>query len=184
MAAMVLERCRLQEVRQPRSAHIFFRTETALSDRRELEMEMASALEHGGFELHYQPQCDQRGRVAAFEALLRFNHPTLGVVPPSRLIPIAEESQMIIPLGTWVLREACWQNRQWQLEGHTPVRVAVNISSMQFAREDFADRVAEVLDETGLSPKFLELEQSESVVDKDFAESRWQLQRLKRSASI
>jgi diguanylate cyclase (GGDEF)-like protein len=85
----------------------------ALSDRRELEVEMASALEHGGFELHYQPQCDRRGRVAAFEALLRFNHPTLGVVPPSRLIPIAEESQMIIPLGTWGLPEACRQNRQW-----------------------------------------------------------------------
>ncbi|MBB5343803.1 putative bifunctional diguanylate cyclase/phosphodiesterase [Tunturibacter empetritectus] len=152
----------------------------ALSDRRELEGEMASALEHRGFELHYQPQCDREGRVAAFEALLRFTHPTLGVVPPSRLIPIAEESQMIIPLGTWVLREACRQNRQWQLEGHPPVRVAVNISSMQFAREDFADRVAEVLEETGLSPVFLELELTESVVVKDFAESTRQLQRLKR----
>lgn len=152
----------------------------ALSARRELEGEMASALEHGGFELHYQPQCDREGRVAGFEALLRFTHPTLGVVPPSRLIPIAEESQMIIPLGTWVLREACRQNRQWQLEGHPPVRVAVNISSMQFAREDFADRVAEVLEETGLSPVFLELELTESVVVKDFAESTQQLQRLKR----
>jgi diguanylate cyclase (GGDEF)-like protein len=152
----------------------------ALIDRRELEVEMASALEHGGFELHYQPQCDQSGRVAAFEALLRFTHPTLGVVPPSRLIPIAEESQMIVSLGTWVLREACRQNRQWQLEGYPPVRVAVNISSMQFAREDFADRVAEVLDETGLAPEFLELELTESVVVKDFAESTRQLQRLKR----
>lgn len=152
----------------------------ALIDRRELEQVMASALEHGGFELHYQPQCDQSGRVAAFEALLRFTHPTLGVVPPSRLVPIAEESQMIISLGTWVLREACRQNRQWQLEGYPPVRVAVNISSMQFAREDFADRVAEVLDETGLAPEFLELELTESVVVKDFAESTRQLQRLKR----
>jgi EAL domain-containing protein (putative c-di-GMP-specific phosphodiesterase class I) len=118
--------------------------------------------------------------VAAFEALLRFTHPTLGVVPPSRLVPIAEESLMIISLGTWVLREACRQNRQWQLEGYPPVRVAVNISSMQFAREDFADRVAEVLDETGLAPEFLELELTESVVVKDFAESTRQLQRLKR----
>jgi diguanylate cyclase (GGDEF)-like protein len=152
----------------------------ALVDRRELEQEMASALKHGGFELHYQPQCDQNGRVAAFEALLRFTHPTLGVVPPSRLVPIAEESEMIISLGTWVLREACRQNRQWQVEGYPPVRVAVNISSMQFAREDFADRVAEVLDETGLAPQFLELELTESVVVKDFTESTRQLQRLKR----
>ena len=152
----------------------------ALIDRRELEQEMASALKHGGFELHYQPQCDQSGRVAAFEALLRFTHPTLGVVPPSRLVPIAEESEMIISLGTWVLREACRQNRQWQVEGYPPVRVAVNISSMQFAREDFADRVAEVLEETGLAPEFLELELTESVVVKDFTESTRQLQRLKR----
>jgi diguanylate cyclase (GGDEF)-like protein len=151
-----------------------------LSDRRELEVEMAAALEHGGFELHYQPQCDRMGHIAAFEALLRFNHPTLGVVPPSRLIPIAEESQMIVRLGTWVLREACRQNRQWQLEGHAPVRVAVNISSMQFDREDSADQVAEVLEETGLTPEFLELELTESVVIKDFAESTRQLQRLKR----
>jgi diguanylate cyclase (GGDEF)-like protein len=152
----------------------------ALIDRRELEREMASALEHGGFELHYQPQCDQNGRVAAFEALLRFTHPTLGLVPPSRLVPIAEESQMIISLGTWVLREACRQNRQWQLEGYPPVRVAVNISSMQFAREDFADSVAKVLEETRLAPEFLELELTESVVVKDFTESTRQLQRLKR----
>lgn len=152
----------------------------ALIDRRELEQEMAAALEHGGFELHYQPQCDQNGRVAAFEALLRFTHPTLGVVPPSRLIPIAEESQMIISLGTWVLREACRQNRRWQLDGYPPVRVAVNISSMQFAREDFADSVAKVLEETSLAPEFLELELTESVVVKDFTESTRQLQRLKR----
>jgi diguanylate cyclase (GGDEF)-like protein len=152
----------------------------ALNDRRELEAEMALALEHGGFALNYQPQCDSDRRVAAFEALLRFNHPTLGVVPPSRLIPIAEESQMIIPLGNWVLREACRQNRKWQLEGYPHVRVAVNISAMEFARDDFADRVAEVLEETGLLPEYLELELTESVVVKDFAESTRQMQRLKQ----
>jgi diguanylate cyclase (GGDEF)-like protein len=152
----------------------------AAIDRRELEVEMASALENGGFELHYQPQCNADGRVAAVEALLRFTHPKLGVVPPSRLIPVAEESQMIVPLGNWVLREACRQNRQWQLEGHPPVRVAVNISAIQFARQDFAERVAEVLEETGLLPEFLELEMTESVVVKDFAESTRQMERLKR----
>ena len=93
---------------------------------------------------------------------------TLGVVPPSRLIPIAEECQMIISLGTCVLREACRQNRRWQLDGYPPVRVAVNTSSMRFAREDFADSVAKVLEEPGLAPEFLELELTESVVVKDY----------------
>lgn len=152
----------------------------AVSDRRELEVEMAHALEQGGFQLHYQPQCDAARRVAAFEALIRFTHPTLGVVPPSRLIPIAEESQMIIPLGNWVLREACRQNYQWQREGYPPVRVAVNISSMEFSRQDFADNVARVLDETGLLPQYLELELTESVVVMDFVESTRQMERLKR----
>ena len=152
----------------------------AVSDRRELEVEMAHALEHGGFDLHFQPQCDASRRVAAFEALLRFTHPTLGVVAPSRLIPVAEASQMIFPLGNWVLREACRQNRKWQLEGYPPVRIAVNISAMEFAREDFAENVARVLEETSLLPEFLELELTESVVVQDFAESTRQMERLKR----
>jgi diguanylate cyclase (GGDEF)-like protein len=151
----------------------------ALSERRELEKAMSHALKHGGFVLHYQPLYEPQGPLSGFEALLRFPHPVLGMVPPSRLIPIAEESQMIVALGSWVLREACRQNRLWELGG-SAIPVAVNISAMQFAREDFAEEVAQVLAETGLSPELLELELTESVMVKDFGESHRQLQKLKR----
>jgi diguanylate cyclase (GGDEF)-like protein len=150
------------------------------SEQRELESAMIHALEHGGFRLHFQPQCDHGGRIDAFEALLRFTHSTLGPIPPGRLIAVAEQSQLIIKLGTWVLREACRQSRQWQAEGLEPVRVAVNISSMQFARPEFAGMVSQILAETGLAPELLELELTESVLINDFAESARQLQRLKQ----
>jgi diguanylate cyclase (GGDEF)-like protein len=151
-----------------------------LSERRELAKAMAEALETGGFVLHYQPQYGLGGDLAGFEALLRLPHPVMGMIPPARLIPVAEESEMIFTLGKWVIREACRQSLRWQSAGHRPVTMAVNISSMQFARQDFADHVAEVLTETGLDPQLLELELTESVMVKDFAESTKQLQRLKR----
>jgi len=121
-------------------------------EQRDLEDAIIHALEHGGFSLHFQPQCDRTGRIDAFEALLRFTHPTLGPIPPGRVIAAAERSQLIVSLGEWVLREACRQSRQWQAEGLEPIRVAVNISSMQFARQEFAAMVSEILAETGLAP--------------------------------
>ncbi len=152
----------------------------ALSERRALEEAMQGALEHGGFELYYQPQYGPAAELAGFEALLRFPHPELGMISPARLIPLAEESQMIVALGSWVLRAACRQSMQWQAEGYRPVQVAVNISAMEFGLPDFADRVAEALEETGLPAQLLELELTESVMLKDFSESARQMQRLKR----
>jgi diguanylate cyclase (GGDEF)-like protein len=149
------------------------------SEQRALEDAMIHALEHGGFQLHFQPQCDRTGRIDAFEALLRFTHPTLGPIPPGRLIAIAEQSPLIVQLGEWVLREACRQSRQWQAEGLEPIRVAVNISSIQFAQPEFAGMVSRILSETGLDPELLELELTESVLVNDFAESTRQLQRIK-----
>ncbi|ADW71065.1 putative bifunctional diguanylate cyclase/phosphodiesterase [Granulicella tundricola] len=154
--------------------------DSILTERRDLEKAMIHALDHGGFALHYQPQYANDGRLSAFEALLRFPHPVMGMVSPARLIPIAEESQMIVALGTWVLREACNQSMRWQKAGLPEVLIAVNISAMQFARQDFAHHVAEILEETGLHPELLELELTESVMVKDFAESTRQLERLKR----
>ena len=154
--------------------------DSMLSERRELERAMAHALEHGGFALHYQPQYRRDGRLAGFEALLRLPHPVLGTVSPARLIPIAEENHMIVALGCWVLREACSQSRRWHDQGYPGIPVAVNISATQFVREDFADQVAEALRETGLEPGLLELELTESVMVRDFAESAKQLDRLKR----
>ena len=113
----------------------------ALSERRALEEAMTAALEHGGFELHYQPQYGVAGELAGFEALLRFPHPVLGMISPMRLIPIAEESQMIVALGSWVLREACRQNMRWQSLGYRGVPVAVNISATEFVLPDFAERL-------------------------------------------
>ena len=153
--------------------------DSILSERLELEKAMSRALESDGFALHYQPQYDRHGELAGFEALLRLPHPLMGLVSPARIIPIAEESEMIVALGNWVLKEACTQSLRWQEKGYPPVLIAVNVSGMQFVRHDFADQVAEVLKQTGLRPELLELELTESVMVKDFAESTKQLQRLK-----
>jgi len=94
-------------------------------------------------------------------------HPELGLVIPDKFIPAAEETGLIVPIGEWVLRRACAQNREWQNAGFTPVRVAVNISGRQFMQPDLAAKIAEVLQETGLEPRFLELEITESVAMQD-----------------
>jgi diguanylate cyclase (GGDEF)-like protein len=154
--------------------------ESTLTERRSLEEAMTDALANGGFELYYQPQYRLGGELAGFEALLRFPHPILGMISPIRLIPIAEESQMIVALGSWVIREACRQSMRWQEEGYGRVPVAVNISAMEFVLPDFANRVAEALEETGMPADLLELELTESVMVKDFDESARQMERLKK----
>jgi EAL domain-containing protein (putative c-di-GMP-specific phosphodiesterase class I) len=150
------------------------------AERRELEEELHQALEAGGFTVAYQPLCLPDGSLKGFEALLRFCSPRLGNVPPCDFIPIAEETQLIVPLGEWVLREVCRQNREWQMAGHPAASIGVNISALQFARDDFADTVAQILAETGHPAEMLVLELTESVVMNDFAESARQMERLKR----
>ncbi len=150
------------------------------AERRELEEELNQALETGGFTVAYQPLCLPDGSLKGFEALLRFCSPRLGNVPPCDFIPIAEETQLIVPLGEWVLREVCRQGREWQEAGHRAASIAVNISALQFARDDFADTVAQILAETGQSAEMLVLELTESVVMNDFTESARQMERLKR----
>jgi diguanylate cyclase (GGDEF)-like protein len=150
------------------------------AERRELEAELAQALETGGFTLAYQPLCLTDGKLIGFEVLLRFNSPRLGNIPPSHFIPIAEETKLIVPIGEWVLREACRQNRAWQQAGLPKTSIAVNISALQFIRDDFADTVATILMETGHSPEDLVLELTEGLVMNDFAESSRQMKRLKR----
>ncbi|MGA2672700.1 MAG: EAL domain-containing protein [Terracidiphilus sp.] len=150
------------------------------AERRELEAELNHALETGGFTVAYQPLCLPNGVLHGFEALLRFHSPRLGNVPPCDFIPIAEETQLIVPLGEWVLREVCRQSREWQKAGHPAASIAVNISALQFARDDFADTVAQILEETGQPAEMLVLELTESIVMHDFAESAHQMERLKR----
>lgn len=120
--------------------------------------------------LLYQPQVDvATGRVTGLEALVRWNHPTKGVIPPVNFIPLAEETGLIVPLGLWVLNEACRQARAWQDMGLTPLTIAVNVSPKQFADPDFASHVAEAIDSHRLNARWLELEVTESVIMQDAA---------------
>ncbi len=154
-------------------------TEAAL-EQVTLERELRKALEIGSLELHYQPQYDlDNDRLVGVEALLRWRHPTLGSISPAKFIPIAEESGLIVPIGTWVLHEACRQNVAWQRAGFAPCRVAVNVSSMQFERVDLVETVRQVLDLSGLEPRWLELELTESLVMRDVTDTANQLERLR-----
>jgi diguanylate cyclase (GGDEF)-like protein len=133
--------------------------------RLSLESELRRALERGEFVLHYQPQFDlAQRRITGFEALARWQHPDLGLVPPNDFIPLAEETGLIAPLGEWVLREACAQAKIWHTNGHRDLRMAVNLSSRQFFQENVLETVTRALDKTHLPPGCLELELTESCV--------------------
>jgi diguanylate cyclase (GGDEF)-like protein len=140
--------------------------------RLKLEGKLRKALACNEMELFYQPQIDlATGEVVSVEALLRWDEPELGMVSPVEFIPIAEETGMIIELGEWVLNEACRQNKEWQDAGYTPIRVAVNLSSMQFIQRDLSMKVAKALKNSRLNPKFLELEITESVIMRNVNET-------------
>jgi len=134
-------------------------------ERQSIEMGLRRALERGEFELHYQPKINLRtGAISGAEALLRWTHPTRGVVSPAEFIPVAEDCGLILPIGAWVLREACQQARAWVGAGLPAVTVAVNVSAVEFRDENFLESVFAILRETGLDPKSLELELTESVL--------------------
>ena len=134
-------------------------------ERLTLQNSLRLALGREELFLVYQPQMDiATGRITGLEALLRWQHPTLGLVPPDKFIRIAENSGLIMPIGEWVLRTACRQVRKWQEEGLPAVPVAVNVSAVQFRQEGFCELIKRVLHETGLAPQFLELELTESLL--------------------
>jgi diguanylate cyclase (GGDEF)-like protein/PAS domain S-box-containing protein len=134
-------------------------------ERLTLESSLRSALAKEQLFLMYQPQMDiATGRITGLEALLRWQHPELGLVSPDRFIRIAENSGLIVPIGEWVLRTACSQARKWQDEGIPAVSVAVNVSAVQFRQEGFGEVIRKVLHETGLAPQYLELELTESLL--------------------
>jgi diguanylate cyclase (GGDEF)-like protein len=141
----------------------------AASEAMEIEESLAVALEKNYLRLVYQPLYATDGELTGFEALLRFHHPKLGDISPARFIPVAEETRLIVPIGNWVLREACRQLKKWHESGLPRVRMAVNISVLQFASEDFADAVARTFSECGLEPEHLILELTESVIMEDYA---------------
>lgn len=142
--------------------------DTKASYRLKLENFLHRAIEFDELELHYQPIIEvATGEIKAVEALLRWNHPELGLIPPLDFIPIAEETGLIGPIGDWVLRQACTQNKEWQDSGLISTRVAVNVSIKQLQKSDFPDTVRLILKETGLSPKSLCLEITESEMMKN-----------------
>ena len=135
------------------------------AERLTLESGLRAALDRGEFFLVYQPQMEvSTGRITGFEALIRWKHPELGLVPPDRFIPIAEDTGLILQIGEWVLRTACAQAKAWHDDRLWAVPVAVNVSAVQFRQENFCALIRSVLQETGLSPQFLELELTESLL--------------------
>jgi diguanylate cyclase (GGDEF)-like protein/PAS domain S-box-containing protein len=137
-------------------------------DRLEMENGLRRGLDRGEFVLHYQPQVNLRnGEIIGVEALVRWQHPERGLVPPGEFIVLAEETGLIVPIGEWVLRTACAQNKAWQDAGLPPITMAVNMSARQFAAQNVVHLAGRVLQDTGLDPNFLELELTESAVMAD-----------------
>ena len=148
-------------------------------ERQELESCLREALQNGELQMYYQPQFFMDGRLAGAEALMRWNHPLLGAVPPTKFIPLAEESRLILPIGEWALREACGQMARWQALSPAPLLLAVNVSVLQFASGDWDTCVARALADTGLAPGCLELELTESLVMRQDHEDLAPLHRLR-----
>jgi diguanylate cyclase (GGDEF)-like protein/PAS domain S-box-containing protein len=145
-----------------------------------MEALLREALEKKWFYLEYQPQFAMHGELMGMEALLRLKPPGQDVVPPGKFIAIAEESGLIVPLGTWVLWEACRQGVEWSEQGYAPFRMGVNFSARQLAEPDFVDQILCILEETGFPPNLLELELTESCLISSATDSIQQLNRLRR----
>jgi diguanylate cyclase (GGDEF)-like protein/PAS domain S-box-containing protein len=149
-------------------------------ERVRIESALRNALERNEFVLHYQPQVDlQTGRIVGMEALIRWKHPELGMVPPNRFIGVAEDTGLIVPIGAWVMRTACLQNKAWQDAGLGRLRVAVNLSARQFSAADLVPGIEQVLLDTGLDPSCLELELTESLFMSDVTPAVELLHRMK-----
>ncbi len=157
-----------------RDNYQFYTPELNAKVRGELLLQEAlrGAVERREFILLYQPQVDMlTGQVFAVEALIRWNHPTQGQIPPNHFIPIADQTGLIVPIGDWVLREACRQNKAWQEAGLPPIKVCVNVSARQFAEKNFIGRVTAALEKSGLDARYLELELTESLIMRDVGQA-------------
>lgn len=146
-----------------------------------LESKLRKALQKNALTLHYQPKVNLHlNKVTGFEALLRWNDPDVGMIPPSEFIPISEETGLIVQIGNWVLREACRQTKRWQTEGNPPLCICVNISVRQFLDDGFLESVKLILEETKLDPEHLNLEITESIAMSDVEKTITILTELKQ----
>ena len=165
-----------------RNNYQFFRQDmnTRAVERQLVETNLRQALEHGEFMLHYQPKIDlQTGCITGVEALLRWEHPEWGLVMPERFVAIAEECGLIVPIGRWVLGEACAQLVRWHAMGIPDISIAVNISSLEFRHRDFFAHALAIFDATGVDRAHIQLELTESVLMHDVAASALLLAKLK-----
>lgn len=165
-----------------RNGYQFFRHDmnARAIERQLIESNLRRALERAEFALHYQPKLDlESGAITGVEALLRWNHPEWGLVAPERFIHIAEECGLVVPLGRWVLREACAQAVRWRDSGVEPVSIAVNVSAMEFRHRDFFDHALAIFEATGADPSCLQLELTESVLMRDVGASARLLAKFK-----
>ncbi|MGA9665206.1 MAG: EAL domain-containing protein [Gallionella sp.] len=171
-----------QAKKDGRNQFCFFQAEMNQRAQRDMRLEsgLHKAAENFDFALHYQPKIDlHSGAICGLEALLRWDHPERGKINPADFVPLLEENGLIVPVGTWVLRTACAQAKAWQDMGIKPCRVAVNLSAVQFHRQDLCEVVRQILKETGLEAKFLELEVTESIIMKDVERAVQTLRQLK-----
>ena len=147
----------------------------------ELEIEhcLRDALDHDQFVLHYQPQCRANGELLGFEALIRLPHSERGLIPPHDFIPVAEDTGLIVPIGSWVLRQACRQLATWRKQDLPAITMAVNVSALQLSSGAFPDEVSAMLQEFGLPPDALELELTESMIMENFNDCLAQMEKLR-----
>jgi|GEM_PF-1270392 len=151
-----------------------------LFEQLDLEQDIHGALDNQQFELHYQPQVDaDNAQIIGFEALLRWHHPDRGLIPPGDFIPLAEYTGDIVKIGYWVMETACLQGKAWIKEGLTTIRMAVNLSSVQFAQDDIVENIADIITKTGFPASQLELELTESMLIDDIEAATKTLGRLK-----
>jgi EAL domain-containing protein (putative c-di-GMP-specific phosphodiesterase class I) len=150
------------------------------TSRLALESNLRRAIQNEEFLVHYQPRVSVDSlAITGVEALVRWQHPHLGLISPSEFIPLAEDTGLIVPIGEWVLRTACLQGKRWRDQGFAPVQIAVNISARQFHDQDLAQTVIRILEETGLPPNYLELELTESSIMQNAEFAAGMLSRLK-----
>lgn len=151
---------------QGRNHYEFYTSTLSTKAEEELSLEssLLNALKNGEFELYYQPQFDAKDKkLVGVEALIRWNHPKLGILPPSKFISYAEDSDLIIPIGEWVIKEACTQAKRWQQNGLHPIPVSVNLSFKQFQQKNLISKISSILKDTGLSSQYLQIEITESM---------------------
>ena len=172
-AHAALEQGQQQTANRP---YAFYDAKTASKSTILLKLEnlLYEALEHNQFYLTYQPQLNiKRNEITAMESLLRWRHPDIGEISPVKLIPLAEKTDLIVPIGNWILESACRQNKLWQQAGISPLPISVNLSLRQFQQLDLVANIRQILEKTGLEAQWLEIELTENTImdDQDFSRS-------------